>query len=325
MKLYGFLRLFRGKRILVVGDIILDRYIWGKVNRISPEAPVPIVEVTDDTFLLGGAANVANNIVSLGGSATVAGVIGKDRAGEVVKDLLRERKIDLALFEDPRPTTIKTRVIAHNQQVVRFDKEDRATVSGKVLEGILDYLRASLREYDAVILSDYKKGVISKSLISEILRMTRPLKMFVAVDPKVGHFHLYHGVSVITPNLSEASHGSGIEIVDEDSLIRAGKRLLKKLSCKAVLITRGEDGMSLFTNDTVTHIPTVARHVYDVTGAGDTVIATFTLSHAAGATLEESAMIANHAAGIVVGEVGTAAVTPDKLRQSLRLAGGLKR
>lgn len=319
MKIYSILKLFRDKRILVIGDIILDRYIWGKVNRISPEAPVPIVEVTDDSFLLGGAANVANNIVSLGGSATVAGVIGKDRAGEVVTELLRERKIELALFEDSRPTTIKTRVIAHNQQVVRFDKEDKTTISGKVLSGILGYLRTSLRNFDAVILSDYKKGIISRSLVSELLKITRPSKKFVAVDPKVGHFHLYRGVSIITPNLSEASHGSGIEIVDENSLIRAGKMLLKKLSCKAVLITRGEEGMSLFADDGITHIPTVARHVYDVTGAGDTVIATFTLAHAAGATLEESALIANHAAGIVVGEVGTAAVTPDRLRQSLKL------
>lgn len=319
MKIDTLLRLFRNKHILVIGDIILDRYIWGKVNRISPEAPVPIVEVTDDSFLLGGAANVANNIVSLGGSATVAGVIGKDRAGEVVTDLLRERKIELALFEDSRPTTIKTRVIAHNQQVVRFDKEDKSTISGKVLKRILGYLRTSLRNFDAVILSDYKKGVISGALVSELLRITRPYKKFIAVDPKVGHFHLYKGVSIITPNLSEASHGSGIEISDENSLIRAGKTLLRKLSCKAVLITRGEEGMSLFANDRITHIPTVARHVYDVTGAGDTVIATFTLAHAAGATLEESALIANHAAGIVVGEVGTASVTPDRLKESLKL------
>lgn len=318
MKIDTVLRLFKGKRILVIGDIILDRYIWGKVNRISPEAPVPIVEVTDDSFLLGGAANVANNIVSLGGSATVVGVIGKDRAGEVVTDLLRERRIDLALFEDSRPTTIKTRVIAHNQQVVRFDKEDRSALSGRVLKGIIDYIRESIKGFDAVIVSDYKKGVISKALMDEVLKITRPLKKFVALDPKVGHFHIYKGVSIITPNLSEASHGSGVEIRDEKSLIKAGKTLLKKLSCDAVLITRGEEGMSLFANDKITHIPTVARHVYDVTGAGDTVIATFTLAYAAGASLEESAMIANHAAGIVVGEVGTATATPERLRQSLR-------
>lgn len=325
MKIDNLLKLFKEIRILVIGDIILDRYIWGKVNRISPEAPVPIVEVTNDSFLLGGAANVANNIVSLGGLATVAGVIGKDRAGEVVNDLLRERKIELALFEDSRQTTVKTRVIAHNQQVVRFDKEDRTTLSGKALRGLLDYLHASLKEFDAVILSDYKKGVISRPLISQILKIAKPLKKFIAVDPKVGHFHLYKGVSVITPNLSEASHGSGVEITDEDSLVRAGRLLLKKLSCSAVLITRGEEGMSLFADDEIIHIPTVARHVYDVTGAGDTVIAAFTLSHAAGATLEESALIANHAAGIVVGEVGTASVTADKLRQSIRLAGILRR
>ena len=319
MKISSLLRLFKGIRILVIGDIILDRYIWGKVSRISPEAPVPIVEVTNDSFLLGGAANVANNIVALGGRASVTGVIGNDRAGEVVKDLLRERNIELAIFEDSRPTTVKTRVIAHNQQVVRFDKEDKSTLSGKVLRRMIDYIKGSLREFDAVILSDYKKGVISKALIGEVLKVSKPAKKFLAVDPKVGHFHLYKGVSIITPNLSEAAHGSGIEIRDEDSLVRAGRVLLKKLCCEAVLITRGEEGMTLFANNKITHIPTVARHVYDVTGAGDTVIATFTLSRAAGATLEESAMIANHAAGIVVGEVGTAAVTPDKLRQSLKI------
>lgn len=325
MKLEGLFKHFKDKRILVIGDIILDRYIWGRVNRISPEAPVPIVEVTNDSFLLGGAANVANNIVALTGNATVTGVIGKDRAGEVVRELLKERGIEIAVFEDSRPTTIKTRVIAHNQQVVRFDKEDRTVISGKALRGVLDYLRASLKGFDAIILSDYKKGMISRSLISEILRLTKTSRKFVAVDPKVGHFHLYKGVSIITPNLSEASHGSGIEITDEDSLIRAGKMLLKKLSCQAVLITRGEEGMSLFVNNRITHIPTVARHVYDVTGAGDTVIATLTLAHTAGATLEEAAMIANHAAGIVVGEVGTAAVTADKLKLSLRSSDVMRR
>lgn len=319
MNISRLLRLFKGIRILVIGDIVLDRYIWGKVSRISPEAPVPIVEVTSDSFLLGGAANVANNIVALGGRASVTGVIGNDRAGEVVKDLLRERNIELAIFEDSRPTTVKTRVIAHNQQVVRFDKEDKSTIYGKVLRKMIDYIKGSLREFDAVILSDYKKGVISKALIREVLKVSKPAKKFIAVDPKVGHFHLYKGVSIITPNLSEAAHGSGIEITDEGSLERAGRVLLKKLSCEAVLITRGEEGMTLFTDNKITHIPTVARHVYDVTGAGDTVIATFTLSRAAGATLEEAAVIANHAAGIVVGEVGTAVATPDKLRQSLKI------
>jgi len=325
MKIDSLLKLFKGIRILVIGDIILDRYIWGRVNRISPEAPVPIVEVTNDSFLLGGAANVANNIVALGGIASVTGVIGRDRAGEVVRELLSDKGIEIALFEDSRPTTIKTRVIAHNQQVVRFDKEDRTTLSDKTLKGIIDYLKASLKKFDAVIISDYKKGVVSRRLIRELLKITKPSRKFVALDPKVGHFHLYKGVSIITPNLSEASHGSGIDITDEDSLLKAGKLLLKKLACKAVLITRGEEGMSLFTNDNVIHIPTVARHVYDVTGAGDTVIATFTLAHAVGATMEESAIIANHAAGIVVGEVGTASATPDKLRQSLRLAGIIRR
>ncbi len=302
----------------MIGDLILDRYIWGKVSRISPEAPVPVVEVTADDFMLGGAANVANNIVALGGEVTVAGVAGKDRAGEVLKQLLADKDIVCALFEDSRPTTVKTRVIAHNQQVVRFDKEDRSRIAGRVMEDIIGFLKHAVHEHDAVIVSDYKKGMVSRELIRGILRVARPQKKLLAVDPKVGHFHFYKGVSLITPNLMEASQGSGVEIRDEKSLVRAGRALMRRLSCGALLITRGEEGMSLFEKDRVTHIPTVARHVYDVTGAGDTVIATFTLAYASGASMREAATIANHAAGIVVGEVGTAVVTPEKIGESLR-------
>lgn len=318
MKLEGILRNFKKGRILVIGDLILDRYIWGKVNRISPEAPVPVVEVTADNFMLGGAANVANNIIALGGDVTVAGVAGKDRAGEVLTQLLEDKGIECALFEDSRPTTIKTRVIAHNQQVVRFDKEDKSRIAGKVMEDIIGFLKHAVHEHDAVIVSDYKKGMVSRELIQGILRVARPRKKLLAVDPKVGHFHFYKGVSLITPNLMEASQGSGVEIKDETSLIKAGRALMSRLSCGAVLITRGEAGMSLFEKDRITHIPTVARHVYDVTGAGDTVIATFTLAYASGASMQEAAVIANHAAGIVVGEVGTAVVTPEKIAESLK-------
>ncbi|HET6515305.1 MAG TPA: D-glycero-beta-D-manno-heptose-7-phosphate kinase [Thermodesulfovibrionales bacterium] len=309
---------FRDARILVVGDIILDQYIWGKVSRISPEAPVPIVEVTDDTFRLGGAANVANNIASMGGKATVAGIVGRDRAGDIFRELAEERGVASALFEDSRPTIMKTRVIAHNQQVVRFDREEKSRISGKARVDLLAFMRHAIHEHDAVIVSDYKKGLVSPELIREILKHARARKKLVAVDPKVGHFPCYRGVSLITPNLVEASSGSGIEIKDERSLIRAGKTLMKRLSCASVLITRGEEGMSLFERETVTHIPTVARRVYDVTGAGDTVIATVALAFASGATLQEAASIANHAAGIVVGEVGTAVVTQEKLRKSLK-------
>ena len=309
---------FKKKRILVIGDLILDRYIWGRVNRISPEAPVPIVEVSKENFLLGGAANVANNIASLGGQATIVGVAGYDRGGEILRKMLEDKGIRCeGVFWSSRPTTVKARVIAHSQQVVRFDREDKARVEGKILKGLLDFIRSEISGHDAVIVSDYKKGVISAELVREALRRTRPKKMFVSVDPKVGHFHCYKNVSLITPNVVEASIASGIEIRDEKSLLVAGKSLLKKVSCDAVLVTRGEQGMSLFRKDRVVHIPTVAKNVYDVTGAGDTVIAAFTLAYTSGGSMEDSAMIANHAAGIVVGEVGTAVVTTDELQKSL--------
>lgn len=312
------LKEFKKKKILIIGDLILDRYIWGKVNRISPEAPVPIVEVTKEDFLLGGASNVANNIVALGGHPTIVGVAGNDRAGDTLINLLDEKGIPCqGVFRCPRPTIVKTRVIAHNQQVVRFDKENKDRVEGKVLKGILEYLRKAIPIHAAVIISDYKKGVVTAELIREVLKNARPSHVFVSVDPKVGHFHLYKNVSLITPNLTEASLASGIEITDEKSLIHAGRTLMKKLSCGAVLITRGEQGMSLFEKNKVAHIPTVTRNVYDVTGAGDTVIAAFTIAHAAGASMEEAAVIANHAAGIVVAKVGTAVATPDEIRKSL--------
>jgi rfaE bifunctional protein kinase chain/domain len=309
---------FKRKKVLVIGDLILDRYIWGKVNRISPEAPVPVVEVTRENFLLGGASNVANNIVSLGGYATIVGVAGHDRGGEILRKMLEEKGIDCeGIFWSSRPTTVKTRVIAHSQQVVRFDREDKAKVDGKVLKGLLDYISTVTPEHDAVIISDYKKGVVSSELVRVVVGQSRPKKIFVSVDPKVGHFHCYKNVSLITPNVAEASIASGIEIKDDKSLFAAGRALLRKMSCDAVLITRGEQGMSLFRKDKVVHIPTVAKNVYDVTGAGDTVISAFTLAYTAGASLEESAVIANHAAGIVVGEVGTAVVTIEQLRKSL--------
>jgi rfaE bifunctional protein kinase chain/domain len=297
---------FKKKKILIIGDLILDRYIWGKVNRISPEAPVPVVEVTDEDFLLGGASNVANNIVSLGGHATIVGLAGNDRAGEMLMKMLKEKGVQCdGVFLGSRPTTVKTRIIAHNQQVVRFDKEVKDKVDGKIFKRFLEYIRSAVQNHDAVIISDYKKGVASSELVRKVVKYSRPGDVFVSVDPKVGHFHYYKNVSLITPNVK--------------SLISAGKALIRKLSCNAVLITRGEYGMSLFKKDKVVHIPTVARTVYDVTGAGDTVIATFTIAYAAGASEEEAAVIANHAAGIVVGEIGTAVATIDQLHKSLRL------
>lgn len=315
----------QNRKILVIGDLILDRYIWGRVSRISPEAPVPIVEVTSENYLLGGAANVAHNIASLGGHATVAGVAGRDRGGEILGSMLAERGLrSEGVLYGSRPTTMKTRVIAHSQQVVRFDREDKNRVEGKLLKNLMEYLKREIPLHDAVIISDYKKGMVSAELVKEVLKRAKPEKIFVAVDPKIGHFHCYRKVSLITPNLHEASSASGIEIRDEKSLIKAGKTLLKKLGCGAVLITRGEYGMSLFQRDRAVHIPTAAKNVFDVTGAGDTVIAAFTLAYSAGASMEESAVIANHAAGIVVGEVGTAVVTPDQLKSSLKTLQGVQ-
>jgi rfaE bifunctional protein kinase chain/domain len=317
---------FKKKKILIIGDLILDRYIWGKVNRISPEAPVPIVEVTGENFLLGGAANVANNIVALGGHATIVGVAGNDRAGGILMKMLKERGIQCGgvFWGSARPTTVKTRVIAHNQQVVRFDRENKDKVDGKVLKGLLEHIRNAVPNHDAVIISDYKKGVISYNLVREVLKHSKPENIFVSVDPKVSHFYCYKNVSLITPNVMEASVASGIEIKDEKSLVNAGRALCKKISCDAILITRGEYGMSLFEKDKVVHIPTVAKNVYDVTGAGDTVIASFTIAYAAGASMKEAAVISNHAAGIVVGEVGTAVAKIDQLRKSLGINDKLK-
>ena len=314
----NFIKKFPEAGVLVIGDIMVDHYIWGKVKRISPEAPVPVVEVSKESLLLGGAANVVNNILSLGGRVFISGIIGRDDMGRVLIHELRVRGIDTTgiVVEGDRPTTVKTRIIAHNQQVVRFDRENRVDIDSTTMFLILEYVKKTLPEIKAIVISDYCKGVITKHLIGEILKLNA--EIFIAVDPKIGHFDYYNGASLITPNITEASAGSGIEITDERTLIDAGKTLLKKLGCKAVLITRGDEGMSLFeAGGGVTHIPTFAKEVYDVTGAGDTVIATFTLAHSAGATMKEAAILANHAAGIVVGEIGTATVRAEDLLQNL--------
>jgi D-beta-D-heptose 7-phosphate kinase/D-beta-D-heptose 1-phosphate adenosyltransferase len=308
---------FKDERILIVGDLILDHYIWGKVSRISPEAPVPVVEVEKESYLLGGAANVAHNIVSLGGKAAVIGMSGDDPAGEALTGMLKRHGVDCSgVFVSNRPTTVKTRVIAHSQQVVRFDREDTKYVTGRILKGVTEYLESVYRGHDAIIVSDYRKGMVSAELIRNITERARRKRMFVAVDPKIGHFSFYKGVSLITPNVMEAANGSHVEITDEATLLKAGRTLMRKLGCRAVLITRGEQGMSLFEKSKVTHIPTAARKVYDVTGAGDTVISAITLAVASGASLEEASVIANHAAGVVVGEVGTAVLTAEQLLES---------
>ncbi len=307
--------------ILVIGDLMVDQYIWGNVKRISPEAPVPVVEVTKENLLLGGAANVAHNILSLGGKVFIAGAIGRDDIGKILINKLSERgfNTDGIVIDGSRPTTVKTRVIAHNQQVVRFDKEVRADIGRSTLSLILHYVKSCLPEIKGIIISDYCKGIITRSLIKKLLELTRS-KVFIAADPKIGHFDYYKGLSLITPNINEASFGSGIDITDEKTLIAAGRTLLKKLQCRAVIITRGDKGMTLFEkNGAVTNIPTCAREVYDVSGAGDTVIAALTLCHSAGADLKDAAIIANHAAGVVVGKMGTAVATQQEIFKSIKM------
>ncbi|MBI5199204.1 MAG: D-glycero-beta-D-manno-heptose-7-phosphate kinase [Nitrospirae bacterium] len=313
---------FPEKTIFVVGDIIMDQYIWGRVTRISPEAPVPVVDMEEESFLLGGAANVLNNIISLGSKALICGVVGHDDTGRKVIHELRVRGIDTGgiIVDSNRPTTIKTRIIAHSQQVVRYDREKRDEINHNSREIIKEYLKNRLSEIDALIISDYCKGVITKELVSEIVSLVNSKGLPIVADPKVGHFDLYKGITLITPNTLEASDGSGVYIYDNKSLEMAGKALIEKLGCKATLITRGEEGMTLIEdNRDITYIPAVAKKVFDVTGAGDTVIGVMALAIAAGATLKEAAIIANHAAGIVVGKVGTAVIGMEELKISLQI------
>jgi D-beta-D-heptose 7-phosphate kinase/D-beta-D-heptose 1-phosphate adenosyltransferase len=313
-------RKFNKTGILVIGDLMVDQYIWGKVKRISPEAPVPVVEVTEEELLLGGAANVAHNILSLGGKVFIAGTIGRDDIGKVLVNKLSEKGFNTegVIIDGNRPTTVKTRVIAHSQQVVRFDREVKSEIDKSTLSLLLDYVRSCLPEIRGIIISDYCKGIITKTLIKKLIELTKS-KVFIAADPKIGHFDYYKGVNLITPNINEASFGSGIDIQDDETLATAGSILLKKLQSRSVMITRGDEGMSLFEdNGKVIHIPTCAREVYDVSGAGDTVIATLTLCHAAGASLKDAAYVANHAAGVVVGKMGTAVATQEEILESMK-------
>jgi D-beta-D-heptose 7-phosphate kinase/D-beta-D-heptose 1-phosphate adenosyltransferase len=306
--------------VLVLGDLMVDQYIWGKVKRISPEAPVPVVEVTREDLLLGGAANVAHNIQSLGGKVFIAGTIGSDDTGKMLINKLTEKGLntDGIIIDNERPTTVKTRVIAHSQQVVRFDKEVKSNISKSTSSLLLEYVESCLPHIKGIIISDYCKGLITKSLVKKIAELTKS-KVFIATDPKIGHFDYYKNLGLLTPNLNEASFGSGIDIKDEETLIDAGKQLIKKLNCKSLIITRGDEGMTIFEkNNSITHIPTCAKEVYDVSGAGDTVISTLTLCHAAGLSLKDAAVIANHAAGIVVGKMGTAVTNQEEILKSMK-------
>ena len=307
-------------RILILGDIMLDEYWFGRVDRISPEAPVPVVEISSDRILLGGSANVAANIRTLGDEPLLLGVIGEDEASVKLTQLLKQHGIssDFCVTDKSRQTTIKTRIIAHSQQVVRADRENRHELDPDIERLVLSKFQSVADEIDGVVISDYGKGVITLSLLQKVMDVCTRKGIFVGVDPKETHFHNYKRVSVITPNHHEAGFAFGHRILTETDLVEVGNGLLKELEAQSILITRGPDGMSLFQQGAEpTHIPTFARKVFDVTGAGDTVIATFVAAVCAGANLAEAAVVANAGAGITVAEVGTATVTPAQLKKEL--------
>jgi rfaE bifunctional protein kinase chain/domain len=307
---------FRGKRIAVVGDLMLDRYFWGSVARISPEAPVPVVEVESESMRLGGAANVANNVKSLGADPILIGVIGNDNSGTILRELIAENAftpVGLVVAED-RPTTVKTRVIAHGQHVVRFDRETKSEISSTLQHKILDIVRENIRSLDAIIIEDYNKGVVAKSLIQELVDMAEKEKKIITADPKFDNFFEYRGTTVFKPNSKELEAAMGVKLVDDDAVEEVGKTLMKRVEAKNVLLTRGEKGMTLFEEGgTTTHIPAKTRKVADVSGAGDTVISTITVALASGATVMEATSLANYAGGVVCGEVGIVPITRDAL------------
>ena len=307
---------FDGKRIAVIGDMMLDGYFWGDVKRISPEAPVPVLEVEDEFFRFGGAANVAYNILTLGGIPVPVGVIGNDTYGSIFSSLIKEKNIenDGIIIDNERPTTTKTRVIANNQHVVRIDKESKAYINHKIESKILAHIENMLNKLDGIILQDYNKGILTPSLISNIISIANKKNILVTVDPKFDNFFEYKNVTVFKPNRKETETVLGIRIKSDKDISSAGRNLLQKLNSKYVLLTLGEEGIAVFERgDKERRMPTKAIKVADVSGAGDTVISTLTLGLAAGADIYEACFLANYAAGIVCGEVGIVPIEKELL------------
>jgi len=311
------------KRILVIGDLMLDEFVWGKVGRISPEAPVPVVEVTSETFFPGGAANVARNLREFVDRVSVIGLIGKDRHGQQLRELLADRKIDIsdAVEDEKFRTIVKTRIIARNQQVVRVDREKVTAPSATQVANVVAAVRKRLPNIDAIIFEDYGKGFLARELVAQIARDACAAKKIVTADPNPHNLMDWSGMTAVKPNRSEAFLAAGVPNRDSDlppkkdlDLIRAGKELLQKWGTQYLLITLGEHGVMFFEKGKRPHhIPTKARDVFDVSGAGDTAIAMFTLALVCGTTPLEAAQIANHASAVVVGKLGTATVTCDEL------------
>ena len=298
---------FAGKRIAVIGDLMLDRYFWGTVTRISPEAPVPVVEVDDESTRLGGAANVANNIASLGGVPIMVGVVGRDIGADMLQTLVAGNGFptDGIVVDDSRPTTIKTRVIAHGQHVVRIDQEEKVDLNAETQAKVYACVRSQISSLDGIILEDYNKGVLSKGLISSIIQLAKDHNKTITVDPKFNNFFEFQGVSVFKPNRKEAEEALGRRLYTLPEMEAAARELSVRLHAENVLLTLGEQGMLLLEqNGSLAHVESKTRHVADVSGAGDTVIATLTMAIVAGASVTESAALANYAGGIVCGEVG---------------------
>ncbi len=327
MKEYNFRDLerivkgFSGKRLLVLGDLLLDQFIWGEVSRISPEAPVPVVWVKNEDYMPGGACNVASNLSKLGAHVSLVGIVGDDNNGRILKGLMSEKNVEVegVVVDKSRPTILKTRVIAHHQQVVRIDREDTRDFPADDMKRIKLYLRENIDSFDGVIIEDYGKGVITADLLKTVIPLAKHHGKIVAVDPKENHFSYYKGANVITPNHHEASKAVGFPLTDEASMIKAGNKLIRKLALDVVLLTLGERGMIVLQKGTAAEsIPTIAQEVFDVSGAGDTVIAVYTLSMVSGGSPIVAAHIANCAAGIVVGKVGTATVEREELVEKLK-------
>ena len=316
------IRSLQGMRVLVVGDVMLDAYLTGEANRISPEAPVPVVRILEERYYLGGAGNVAANISALGGIATLMGLTGRDSAADTFNGLLENLGIRPQLLQvEDRPTTVKTRVLASRQQMLRMDYEHAGPLSQADRARFMDVLRCEAGQHDIVILSDYAKGLVdaefAEALRKELDALPRPVKLLV--DPKPAHFVHFADADLLTPNLKETSESVTMPVGNREEILAAGREIFRRFRCRQLLSTLGPQGMALFLGpDEVWHIPTVARDVFDVTGAGDTVIATVGLGLAAGLPLLEACVLANYAAGIVVGRVGAATVTPDELEDFIR-------
>ena len=317
----------RGSKVLVVGDIMLDEHIWSKVNRISPEAPVLVADVASIIYTPGGAGNVANNIQTLGGKAYLVGVVGRDSSKDKLFEALRERAIDTnkILVDNHRPTTLKSRIIAHEQHMIRVDREERSPLSNGLSEELLKSVESIIDEVDALLISDYGKGVVSSKVAGNLIVMAKERGKIISVDPKGSDYFKYKGATIITPNRRELEVATKTVITDDSSLVKAGRKLLEELEAEFILVTRGKEGMSLLEREGgVTYIPAAASEVYDVTGAGDTVVATVTLGLAAGVNVRQAAELSNWAAGTVVRKVGTATVTRKELEETIRYRLGEK-